>query len=108
MKFIQPNKDLKVSWFGIPMILNKRYKNKKNIILNKLDTKGIENRPIISGNFTKQPALKKYNLNKKYSKFPNADIIHDLGVFIGLKINKITNDELLKFKTKFFSAFNDS
>jgi len=108
VKFIQPNKDLKVSWFGIPMILNKRYENKKNIILNKLDSEGIENRPIISGNFTKQPALKKYNLNKKYLKYPNADIVHDLGVFIGLKIKKITNDELLKFKTKFFSAFNDS
>ena len=58
------------SWFGLPLILTKDYiKNKQNIIYY-LEKNGIETRPIISGNFINQPAIKKFkldNYNKKNS-----------------------------------------
>ena len=47
------------------MLINKKYLNKKKKFLNHLTKNGIENRPILSGNFTNQPATKLYNLNKK-------------------------------------------
>ena len=51
---------------------------------------GIENRPILSGNFINQPSVKLYNLNPKKINFPNAQKIEDLGFFIGLQTEKIT------------------
>ena len=83
------------------------FKRNKNKILYKLSKLGIENRPIISGNFTKQPAIKKYNLNPKGKKYRNAQIIHDLGFFIGLKYKEIKFNELRKFNDIFFKAFNE-
>tara|TARA_A100001011_G_scaffold399689_1_gene509580 strand:- start:1028 stop:2218 length:1191 start_codon:yes stop_codon:yes gene_type:complete len=78
---IKENNGVKASWFGIPMILSKKV-NKK-LFINKIENKGIETRPIISGNFLKQPSVKKYNI-KTNSKMKNADYINNFGFFIGL------------------------
>ena len=86
--FLKTNDDINPSWFGLAIIINKKYKNKKNKYLNFLEKKGIETRPIISGNFANQPATKLYNLNHKKFKFPNAQFIEDHGFFIGLHTKK--------------------
>ena len=52
--------------------------------------KGVETRPIISGNFLKQPSVKKYNL-KTNSKMKNADYINNYGFFIGLPTKGISS-----------------
>lgn len=41
---------------------------------------GIENRPFIAGNLFKQPYMKKQNM---YQDFPNSDLIHDNGMYLG-------------------------
>ena len=45
----------------------------------KFETRGIENRPIVSGNLLRQPFLKGF----KAGRLPNADIVNDNGVYIG-------------------------
>ena len=90
--FINPTKQVNPSWFGLPILINKRYSNKKKNFLNNLTKSGVENRPIISGNFTNQPATKLYNLNKKKIIFSNAQKVEDLGFFIGLHTQKISNN----------------
>ena len=92
--FLQTNDDVDPSWFGLAIIINNKYKNKKKKFLDFLEKKGIETRPIISGNFVNQPAIKLYNLNKKNIKFPNAQFIEDHGFFIGLHTKKIDNRTL--------------
>ena len=87
------------------MLLNEKYKNKNKQIFNKLDKLGIENRPIISGNFLKQPALRNYNLKQKSSDFPNANFIHEHGVFVGLSNRVLSQKEITKFANIFFKAF---
>ena len=104
--FINENKNVKPSWFGIGILFNKEYKNKKNKIIKKLNSLGIETRPIISGNFTKQPAIKKYNILKKGISLTNADLVNDLGFFIGLSINAISSSRLKRFTEAFFKSFN--
>ena len=84
--FIQKNKNVDPSWFGIPIIL--KNKNKKKKFIKKIESSGIETRPIISGNFLKQPAIKKYKLTTK-NKFINADYINERGFFIGLPTRKL-------------------
>jgi len=107
VKFLNENTNVKPSWFGLSMLMNQRYKSRKNRILNKLDSLGIENRPIISGNFARQPSVMKYGLSKRSSKLINVDIIHNLGFFIGIKTKKIEKNDLLKFKNIFFNSFNN-
>ncbi len=97
--FFNPQKNLDPSWFGFPLMINKnKIKSKKNF-LNFLNKNRIETRPIISGNFVNQPAIKKYKIKYKRSNLKNSQDIEDRGFFIGLptkilgssEINKITN-----------------
>ena len=62
------DKKIEPSWFGLPISRNK-YKKVKNLFLENLSKKGIENRPIISGNFLNQPASKFYNFNFQKKRF---------------------------------------
>jgi CDP-4-dehydro-6-deoxyglucose reductase, E1 len=105
VKFVDVRKNLKPSWFGLSMLLNPKYKSQKRTIFLRLDKHGIENRPIISGNFLKQPALKKYNIKQKSINFPNANYIHELGFFVGLKSSSLTSDQISKFTNLFFKSF---
>ena len=98
IKVIKPNKYVNPSWFGLPLIVDKK-NLLKNIML-KLEKNGIETRPIISGNFLKQPSVKKYGLKKK-AKFKNADYINNHGFFIGLPFNKIKLNILKKIEQSF-------
>jgi len=104
--FLKENKNVKASWFGMPMLFNKKYKNSRFRIIKKLNDFGIDTRPIISGNFARQPAIKKYNILKKHMSFPNADAINNLGFFIGLPAQKISHNMLKMFKNAFFKSFN--
>jgi len=84
---IKENNGVKASWFCIPIVLSKKV-NKK-LFIKKMEDQGVETRPIISGNFLKQPSVKKYNL-KTNSKMKNADHINNFGFFIGLPAKKIS------------------
>ena len=105
VNFLKENKNVKASWFGLPILFNKKYKNMKSKIIKKLDYLGIDTRPIISGNFANQPAVKKYNILKKGISYPNADYINDLGFFIGLPTKNISPKMIKKFKKAFFKSF---
>ena len=96
--FFEPTKNLKPSWFGFPILINKNYLNDKNNFLKKLNSKDIETRPIISGNFLNQPSAKLYNLNNKNYIFNNSQEIGKRGFFIGLPTNKISNLQLNSLK----------
>ena len=89
-KFVKLSKNIQPSWFGLPILINEKFKTKKQIFLKILTKQGIENRPILSGNFANQPASKLFNLNPKREKFKNAQIIEDLGFFIGLHTQQLS------------------
>jgi CDP-4-dehydro-6-deoxyglucose reductase, E1 len=93
LSFIKASYHVKASWFGIPILLSKRIN--RNLFLKKIEKLGVETRPIISGNFLKQPAIKKYNLNKS-SKFKNSDIVNNHGFFIGLPTSSISDKNIKK------------
>ena len=77
-------------WFTF--LINDRY-IKKKIFLNYLTKNGIENRPIISGNFLNQSASKLYNFKYK-NDFINSNQIEKRGFFIGLHTSKIKKIDL--------------
>ena len=98
--FIDPIKKLDPSWFGLPILINKRYLNKKNKFLSYLNKSGIETRPIISGNFLNQPSIKLYKLNTKKEFFKAAQEVEDRGFFIGIHVSKITEGQLKLLENK--------
>ena len=101
IKILKENKGVKASWFGIPIILSKKIK--KNRFINKLEKNGVETRPIISGNFLKQPSVKKYKLNRKIN-LNKADYINKYGFFIGLPKKLISK----KIINRLIKAFEKS
>ena len=93
LSFIDANNHVKASWFGIPILLSKKIN--RNKFLKKIEKLGVETRPIISGNFLKQPSIRKYKLNKK-SNFKNSDIVNNHGFFIGLPTSAISDKNIKK------------
>ena len=100
---LNDQKDSKIAWFGIPFILNSKDKKYKNRVMEKLNKKGIMTRPIISGNFAKQPSIQLYKINTKV-KLPNADLIDKCAFFLGLHNVVIKKQTLKKLSNKIFSS----
>ena len=66
------------------------------MICEKLFKLGIETRPIISGNFSKQKIIKeKFKSLAKY-QFHNADKIHTSGFMLGISSKKINRKVILR------------
>ncbi len=93
-EFVKISSDIKPSWFGVPILLSKKYSKIKNIFLKKLTKNGIENRPIISGNFLNQPASKLYKFKFNKKDFNNSNEIEKRGFFIGLHTKKISFNQI--------------
>ena len=102
-RFIDTPKNFYPSYMGLPILLNTRMTKKiKNKLLLYLESKGIETRPILTGNFLNQPSIKLFGLNKKQLKFKGAQSIEDLGFLIGLHTKKITKEHLDLIRNSLF------
>ena len=70
------------SYMGYPITVNKGAPFTKNQLVQFLEGKGLETRPLLAGNITRQPAMReiRYRVN---GPLENADYIHDNGFYIG-------------------------
>ena len=100
--FLKSSNFVTPSWFGLPILVDKRFIKIKKKFLDYLEQLGVENRPIISGNFLNQPCTKLYKLNPKNLKFKNCQEIEDRGFFIGIHTQPITNKQLLLIEKAMF------
>jgi CDP-6-deoxy-D-xylo-4-hexulose-3-dehydrase len=64
------------------MILHGRLSGKRKALIEDLKKGGIQSRPIVTGNFTRNPVIKHLN-HAEIPKLPGADLIHDHGLFVG-------------------------
>ena len=103
--FFRENKNVNPSWFGLSIKISDNLNIDKSRIINTLERNGVETRPIISGNFTKQPAAKKYKLGIN-QKFPNTDYVYNRSFFIGLPTKKISFSKLKKLEKAFEIAIS--
>ena len=93
------------AWFGLCIFLNEKYKEKYNDFIKYLEDNSIENRPVITGNFTRQPYFVINNFNYNPLDFPNADFIHFNGFYIGLSCEKYTDEEIKELVEILFHFF---
>lgn len=104
-EFVEPSAQTKPVWFGFCALLNSSSQSMHRRFLNHLTEKGIENRPIVSGNFVHQPALKLYGLDLNPSQFPGAEAINERGFFIGLHAHELSTEQL-DYLANSFLSFN--
>ena len=70
------------SWFGFSMLVTDEYPLSRNELVAKLTEKNIDCRPIVAGNFAKNPVVK-YMDHSIHNELTNADFISENGFFVG-------------------------
>jgi CDP-6-deoxy-D-xylo-4-hexulose-3-dehydrase len=70
------------SWFGFSLLLEGTLAGRRSEVVAALTAKAIEARPIVAGNFTRNPVMK-YLPSIVPDALPGADKIHDDGLFVG-------------------------
>ena len=104
--FINNAKNVKASWCGISILLNKNLKKFKNKIVRKIEKSGLETRPIVCGNILNQPAIKLFELNKKKTYLKNCQEIEERGFYIGLNSKKSSLEKLKKISEILNNSIN--
>lgn len=92
LKDVKTQKEIgRSSWFGFSMIFTGDLANKRDLIVKKFYENGIECRPIVAGNFMKNPVIDylTYIDNKDYEV---ANLIHDNGLFIGNDVRDLKDN----------------
>jgi CDP-6-deoxy-D-xylo-4-hexulose-3-dehydrase len=70
------------SWFGFSLILEGKLKGLRRELIAVLTRAGIESRPIVTGNFTRNPVISHLD-HAPIGALPGSDEVHDDGLFIG-------------------------
>lgn len=70
------------SWFGFSFILEGRLAGRRRDVVAALTAAGIESRPIVTGNFTRNPVLEHLHY-APLGALPHADKLHEDGLFVG-------------------------
>lgn len=70
------------SWFGFSLVLRDGIDMTRKDVVARLGEEGFECRPIVTGNFTRNPVIKYFDYTT-HDNLPVADRIHDHGLFVG-------------------------
>lgn len=70
------------SWFGFALMINSGAPFSRSDLVNALVAAGVETRPIVAGNFTRNPVISWYDY-ELHGAMSGADYIHDHGLFFG-------------------------
>lgn len=69
--------------FALPLILQGDAAGKRSELLSHLEQAGVETRPVVTGNFARQPAAKLLG-DVHAEDYPGAETIHEQGFYVGL------------------------
>ncbi len=94
LQFPVAPKDIEPVWFGFAALLGPKIAHHCGRYLRYLSASGIENRPVISGNFTRQPALELLGIQCDPREFPGAEEIGRRGFFAGLHTEPLSTEKI--------------
>jgi len=83
MRLMEVLPDAECSWFALPIMLTPKCPFKKDEFLAYLEDQGVETRPIVAGNLTRQPVCQLYP-ELQEPNLPGADAVHERGFYLGL------------------------
>lgn len=84
LEFPQPSAHSDPCWFGFPFLLAEGTPFNYPKFTELLMHRGVDTRPIVSGNMALQPAVRMFDVDCTLAPFEGAQRIHDRGVFIGI------------------------
>ena len=84
LSLMEPSSGVDPAWFGVAALLHRPYAHQRLEFLKYLEKNGVENRPIISGNFIRQPCIAAFCENELPENYPGAEAIHMRGFFVGV------------------------
>jgi CDP-6-deoxy-D-xylo-4-hexulose-3-dehydrase len=70
------------SWFGFSIVLKGSLRGRRAEVVQRLSDLGIDSRPIVAGNFTKNPVMA-HLPHVQLPSLPNSDEVHTNGLFVG-------------------------
>lgn len=70
------------SWFGFSLVIKRGSGVSRDALLKRLHQAGFECRPIVAGNFAKNPVVQYFD-HEIHGGLPNADYIDQNGLFVG-------------------------
>ena len=79
------------SWFGFAIILKPEYSGQRDAVVQAIRDAEIEVRPIVAGNFARQPVFK-YMDATMADELAGANYIHDNGFFVGNHSQEMKGD----------------
>jgi len=92
LKGVRTQKEIgESSWFGFSIVLEGHLEGKREQVIKTLTENKVETRPIVAGNFMKNPVIEYINYIDNYD-YENADYIHNNGFFIGNDITDLKNN----------------
>jgi len=107
LEFIEATPNSQPAWFGLCCMIAHRLTAQMKKYLDHLTQNGVENRPIISGNFVRQPVIRNAYPDLSLADLPGAEIIGSRGFFVGLHVDPLSEqtiqllaDKLLSFEFK--------
>ncbi len=83
LQFPQATDKLDPCWFGFPFLIDPAIRFDYQRLTHELLQRGVDTRPIVSGNMALQPAVRHFNVDLGMGPFTGAQAIHDRGLFIG-------------------------
>jgi CDP-6-deoxy-D-xylo-4-hexulose-3-dehydrase len=96
MCMMRASEGMTPAWFGIAILLHEQYGHQLDEYLAYLTANGVENRPIISGNFIRQPSIAMYCKDEKPENYPGSETIHNRGFFIGVHQVHVEDEKIQK------------
>ena len=108
LSFPYPTKDIRPCWFGFPFLLDCKLRMNRRQFTEELQARGIDTRPIISGNMALQPAIKHFNVDLSLGPFEGAQAIHDRGFFIGCHCKTLDDDRIHGLVTAILEVLTES
>ncbi len=83
MRLMEVLPDAECSWFALPIMLTQECPFNKEKFVAYLEGQGVETRPIVAGNLTRQPVCQLYP-ELQEPNLPGADAVHERGFYLGL------------------------
>ena len=82
------------AWFGVAVVLHRPFAHQLREYQAFLSAAGVENRPIISGNFVRQPMVTDALPHLRAADFPGAEAVHTRGFFIGVHQMRVPDADI--------------
>jgi CDP-6-deoxy-D-xylo-4-hexulose-3-dehydrase len=107
LQFPRSTPDLETCWFGFPFLVEGKTKVDRKRFTRDLLKRGIDTRPIVSGNMAVQPAVKMFDIDLSMGPFAGAQVIHEKGFFIGCHSKPLEDDRIYQLVTTILKSVTE-